>query len=257
MQFFILLSILLAQLIFFFLGGVFSEGISQKSKGFGRILSFLYTFDSVVLIGYLVYYIIFMYSSKTGLYSIGYNRLILTIVFAIIIFTNLFKLYVLLIVRGREKDGFSVLMGTSSIINQKFQTVLGGIYTAFLILSVCGIVTAWITTISDYEPENGHVLVEDVPYQTLNFKKIVSEDDENKEQYVIAIIKDDGEEYNFDDSKDYKISEVKDSSTKHIEKYEVKKVKQNLFFSKELNNYEYIIYTNDANEKSIAEYYVE
>ena len=257
MQFVILLSILLAQLLFFFLGGVFSEGISKKSKGFGRIVNFLYTFDSIVLIGYLIYYFIFIYSSKTGLYSIGFNRLILTIIFAITIFTNLFKLYVLLIVRGREKDGFSVLMGTSSFINQKFQTVLGGIYTAFLILTVCGIVTAWLATGTEYEPENGHVLVEDVPYQALDFKKIVSEDEENKEQYVIAITKEDGGEYTFDNSKDYKIAEVKDSPTKHVEKYEAKKVKQNLFFSKEITNYEYIIYTNDENEKSIAEYYVE
>ncbi len=256
MKFLILLIILFVQVALFFLGGIFNKEISKKLKKFGRTLKFLYTIDSLVIIGYLIYYIVYIFNSGTGIYSISGNRIFLTVVFSIIILANVFKLYVLLVVRGREHDGFSVLMGLSKNINNTFQNVLGGIYTALFALTICGVIFAILSIDYTTEPQDGHMLMESVPFKTLNFKKIKKSED--SEQYTMCIIKEDGEEYPLElDSKDTNLSKVESSNNKYVEKYQIKENTENLLFTREKVHYEYIIYTNDENEKEIAEYYVD
>ena len=258
MQSKILLGILLIQLILFFFGGVFNSKITEKFKLIGKSLDFLYKIDSIVMIGYVIYYMIFVLNQKSLLYTNAFSRIILIVSLSLLIISNLFKLYILLVVRRREKDGFRVLMDIAENINDKFQCIISSIYTVLCLLSIFGVVTFVINCKVTYVPDNGKVLVENVPFDKIIIQKVDDQNNDSEEEnYEMAIKRKDQDDYQIDLEKD-KITQLNnDTDKRYIEKYQVKEITENLFGTKERYYNEYTVYTNDENEMNIVSFFME
>ena len=125
----IFFSMLLVQVLILGISFIYYIGkITHSDLNYLSIVFKLFKFDGIIFIVYSIFYLVYIYYQKDGIYSYMNTKIILTISLILIIFINLLKLYVLFVVRKREGDGILVLLGLSKYIHKKFQKILSGIY---------------------------------------------------------------------------------------------------------------------------------
>lgn len=178
----------------------------------------LYLLITFPMLAYTVYLLIYIYTRESGIYTIFVIKVFATLILGLVLLGSILKLIY--------------------IIVEKIYSYCFPLYIAMLIiLMVAFILTAVISIGSSSEATEKKLLVDKIPFNSIEFKDDLAYiiTDKGKEEVIIG---------------DYALHELdRNTEGKYILKYSVKRSSETLLEAK-INRikYEYIIYTDDANE---------
>lgn len=204
-----------------------TDGESNGNHNLENAIRKLYLLITFPMLIYTIYLLIYIYTRKSGVYTIFIIKVFATIIFGLILIGIILKLI--------------------NIIVEKIYCYCYPLFLSSIISSLLALVFS-MTLVSGMDDvyNESKLFVDKISFNSIEFKENLDEDSDKS--MVAYIITDKGKEEVI--IGDYVLHELdKNIKGKYILKYSVKKKYETLVETKTNEiNYEYVIYTDDANE---------